>query len=116
VHPNKFFQMVKVQNYNHMCGQELQLRLMDMQPLNFLNTQIVLPLYKISIKYKTQRGNSKQSERFILTNLPGGGKTGTEDCNRIIQNAVAEYGKSRFWVYSEITQISYFCDVVLSID
>lgn len=73
MHPNKFFKIAKVLNCNGMSDQDVRQTLIDAHPLNFLKSEIKLPLYKITIKYKTRRGNLRESEKYLLINVSLGG-------------------------------------------
>lgn len=112
MHPNKFFKIAKVLNCNGMSDQDVRQTLIDAHPLNFLKSEIKLPLYKITIKYKTRRGNLRESEKYLLINVSlGGGKS-----NKTIQRYMDEYSKFHGLFDTEVIGVQHFCDVALIID
>lgn len=74
VHPSKFFKMAEILNCNGVPDRILKQKLENVHPLNFLNAQIKLPVYKVGIRYRTRRGNLKETEKYMLAGInPGGG-------------------------------------------
>lgn len=45
---------------------DLRKKLSSIHPLNFLKSNITLPVYKISLSYTTDKGNYKTVERYAI--------------------------------------------------
>lgn len=45
-------------------------KLMNVHPKNFIKSNIVLPLYEISIAYDTVNNNRREGKRYMIVNTP----------------------------------------------
>lgn len=48
----------------------LKEKLMNLHPKNFIKSNIVLPLYEISIEYDTVNNNHRVGKRYMIANTP----------------------------------------------
>lgn len=115
LHPNKFFSTVMINNCNSMPIQDMRQKLIDTHPLNFLKSQIEIPVYKVKLIYETHKNNLKISEKIFLPNVCSGGvKKDTEyNLEFLINKSIEEYKKDHTLKYVQIIDINHICDVVL---
>ena len=41
---------------------------MNIHPRNFIKSKLELPVYKVSVGYETEKGNYKESEKYMILN------------------------------------------------
>lgn len=116
LHPNKFFNNVSIQNCNDVSKQDVRKKLMNTHPLNFLESQIKLHIYKVKLVYRTHMENLRTSEKIIVTNICPGGETDTKNSfESLINRSVEKYRRDHTLKYIEVVEVHHVCDVVLQI-
>ena len=73
MHPSKIIQESDCRisfELGGVCDNRLKEKLMSIHPKNFIKSDIVFPLYEVSIAYDTINGNHREGKRYIIANTP----------------------------------------------
>lgn len=71
LHPSKFFELCAIRtkiDIFEIFDDSLKIRLMNIHPKNFIKSKLELPVYKVSVGYETDKGNYKESEKYMILN------------------------------------------------
>lgn len=71
LHPSKFFELCAIRtgiDVLEIFDDRLKKKLMNIHPRNFIKSKLELPVYKVSVGYETNKGNYKESEKFMILN------------------------------------------------
>lgn len=71
LHPSKFFEWCAIRtgiDIFEIFDNDLKNKLMNIHPRNFIKSKLELPIYKISVEYETEKGNYKESEKYMILN------------------------------------------------
>lgn len=71
LHPSKFFEWCAIRtgiDVFESFDEELKRRLVNIDPRNFIKSKLELPVYKVTVGYETQKGNYKESEKYMILN------------------------------------------------
>lgn len=74
LHPSEFFKWVAIRigiDVFEIFDEELRKKLMNVHPRNFIKSKITHPVYRIKVSYETDRGNYKESEKYMILDSPG---------------------------------------------
>lgn len=69
MHPSKFFEECSIRtdiDVVEVFDPDLKEKLKTVHPQNFLKTRLALPVYKITINYRTESGNFRTTERYTV--------------------------------------------------
>lgn len=98
---------------------KLKEKIMNVHPLNFIKSKVILPLFRVSIEYDTIHENHRESEKYMIMNKPMDEEgNGFLDVDFQAEIFLADYNKEhpkeplRNLV---INSIDYICDLVLPI-
>lgn len=123
VHPSKFFDEVGCricidvfEQYDPYVKEQLK----SVHPLNFLKTRITLPVFKITISYRTIRGNLRNAEKYIV--LDNSLLESSDSFNYYVESNVRMECDSYNLAHKKnpmldymIEKIEFICDAVLPI-
>lgn len=71
LHPSRFFEWCAIRtgiDVFEIFDDSLKKKLMNIHPRNFIKSKLELPVYKISVVYETDKGNYKESEKYMILN------------------------------------------------
>lgn len=71
LHPSKFFEWCAIRtgiDVFEIFDVSLKKKLMNIHPRNFIKSKLELPVYKVSVGYETDKGNYKESEKYMILN------------------------------------------------
>lgn len=71
LHPSKFFEWCAIRtriDVFEIFDDEIKKKLMNIHPRNFIKSKLELPVYKVSVRYETEKGNYKKSEKYMILN------------------------------------------------
>lgn len=71
LHPSRFFEWCAIRteiDVFEIFDDNLKKRLMNIHPKNFIKSKLELPVYKVSVGYETDKGNYKESEKYMIMN------------------------------------------------
>lgn len=74
LHPSKFFEWCAIRtgiDVFEIFDDGLKKKLMNIHPRNFIKSKLELPVYKVFVGYETEKGNYKESEKYMLLNYAG---------------------------------------------
>lgn len=74
LHPSKFFEWCVIRtgiDVVEIFDDNLKKKLMNIHPKNFIKSKLELPVYKVSVGYETDKGNYKESEKYMILNNGG---------------------------------------------
>lgn len=74
LHPSEFFKWCGMRtgiDVFEIFDDSIKKRLMNIHPKNFIRTRIEHPVYKITVSYMTDRGNYKESEKYMILDSAG---------------------------------------------
>ncbi|MFG6378347.1 MAG: hypothetical protein K1W19_08545 [Lachnospiraceae bacterium] len=74
LHPSKFFEWCAIRigfDTLEIFDNDLKKKLMNIHPKNFIKSKLELPVYKVCVSYETERGNYKESEKYMILNNSG---------------------------------------------
>lgn len=74
LHPSKFFEWCGIRtgiDVFEIFDNDLKKKLMKIHPRNFIKSKLELPVYKVSVGYETEKGNYKESEKYMILNNTG---------------------------------------------
>lgn len=74
MHPSEFFKQCAIRtgiDVFEIFDNDIKEKMMNIHPRNFIKSKITHPIYEISVSYETDRGNYKESTKYmILDNEP----------------------------------------------
>ncbi len=71
LHPSKFFEWCSIRigiDVFEIFDDTLKKKLMNIHPKNFIKSKLELPVYKVSVRYETEKDNYKESEKYMILN------------------------------------------------
>lgn len=74
LHPSKFFEWCAIRtgiDVFEIFDDNLKKMLISIHPKNFIKSKLELPIYKVSVGYETEKGNYKESEKYMILNNSG---------------------------------------------
>lgn len=74
LHPSKFFEWCAIRtgiDVFEIFDDDLKKKMMNIHPRNFIKSKLELPVYKVSVGYETEKGNHKESEKYMILNNTG---------------------------------------------
>lgn len=85
---------------------------MQIHPMNFIKTRVTLPVYKVVMSYDTDRGNRKETEKYMVMD-----SSSAEDiCEDMWADMFgSDYTKEHGLTNLNILDVSHICDAVLPI-
>lgn len=115
MHPSKFFKEVGLRtgvDTFEVFDDDLKQKLMQIHPMNFIKTRVTLPVYKVVMSYDTDKGNRKETEKYMVMD-----SSSSED---IYEDMWADmfghdYAKEHGLNNLQILDVSHICDAVLPI-
>lgn len=115
MHPSKFFKEVSLRtgiDTFEIFDDDLKQKLMQIHPMNFIKTRVTLPVYKVVMSYDTDRGNRKETEKYMVMD-----SSSSEDiCEDILADMFGrDYAKEHGLSNLNILEVSHICDAVIPI-
>ena len=116
MHPNKFFKEVNlrtgIDTFEIFDG-GLKNKLSELHPMNFIKTKVTLPVYRVWLSYETDKGNYKESEKYMVMDNPVDEEECYEDfwADMLSRDYCDEHGMKNVCVL----EIQHICDAVLPI-
>lgn len=116
MHPSKFFKEVSLRtgiDTFEVFDDDLKQTLMQIHPMNFIKTKITLPVYKVIMSYDTNKGNRKETKKFMIMDSSIDEDNTYEDIwsDMFGHDYAEEHGLSNL----QILEVSHICDAVLPI-
>ena len=116
MHPNKFFKETNLRtgiDTFEIFDNDLKNKLSELHPKNFIKTKVTLPVYKVIMSYKTDKGNYKEAEKYMIMDNPTDGEECYEDCwaDMLSRDYCDEHGMDDV----NILEVQHICDAVLPI-
>lgn len=74
LHPSKFFEWCEIRteiDVFEIFDDTLKKKMMSIHPKNFIKSKLELPVYKVSVGYETEKGNYKETEKYMILNNTG---------------------------------------------
>ena len=74
LHPSKFFEWCAIRtgiNIFEIFDDGLKKKLTNIHPRNFIKSKLEFPIYRVSVGYETEKGNYKESEKYMILNNAG---------------------------------------------
>lgn len=74
MHPSKFFEEVSCRigiDVFEIFDSELNEKLKNIHPMNFIKSRFTLPVYEIVVEYDTATGNHKSAKKYMVLDSPG---------------------------------------------
>lgn len=71
LHPSKFFEWCTIRtgiDVFEIFDDRLKKKLMNIHLRNFIKSKLELPIYKVFVGYETEKGNYKESEKYMILN------------------------------------------------
>lgn len=71
MHPSRFFDECGCKtgiDVFEVYDEDLRNKLKSINPKNFLTSRISLPVYKVNLSYETEKGNYKNTDRYVVMN------------------------------------------------
>lgn len=71
LHPSKFFEWCAIRvgiDTFEIFDNDLKKKLMNIHPKNFIKSKLEFPVYKVCVGYETERGNYKETEKYMVLN------------------------------------------------
>lgn len=93
---------------------ELLETLKNIHPLNFLKTKLEFPTYKITVGYKTEKGNYRTAEKYAVFNSPLDDEYSDMWVNMFIQDYNKDHPQHKM-VDCKILSMQKLGDIVLPI-
>ncbi len=123
MHPSKFFEEVGCRTHMDVFEQYdpyVKEQLKNVHPLNFIKTRVTLPVFKITISYRTIKGNLRHTEKYIV--LDNSHLESSDSFNFYVESNVqmecdsynSAHPKNPMLDYM-IKNIEFVCDAVLPI-
>ena len=115
MHPSKFFKETSLRtgiDTFETFDDNLKQKLMQIHPMNFIKTRVTLPVYKVVMSYDTDRGNRKETEKYMVMD-----SSSSEDiCEDMWADMFGrDYAKEHGLINLNILEVSHICDAVLPI-
>lgn len=115
MHPSKFFKETSLRtgiDTFEIFDEDLRQKLMQIHPMNFIKTRVTLPVYKVVMSYDTDRGNRKETEKYMVMD-----SSSAEDiCEDMWADMFGrDYAKEHRLTNLNILEVSHICDAVLPI-
>lgn len=122
MHPSKIIQESDCRisfELGGVCDNRLKEKLMGIHPKNFIKSDIVLPLYEVSIAYDTINDNHREGKRYIIANSPID-KDGDQICfmdfeARHMLESYNEDHPDKPMTSLEVMDVECICELVLRI-
>ena len=114
MHPNKFFNEVGIRtgiDVFEIYDDELKNKLENLHPLNFIKTQITLPVYQVTISYFNNNGNYKELNKYMIMNNPVDEEYGDMWADMFTRDYADKYHLHDL----KILDMKHICDAVLPI-
>lgn len=115
MHSSKFFKETSLRtgiDTFETFDDNLKQKLMQIHPMNFIKTRVTLPVYKVVMSYDTDRGNRKETEKYMVMD-----SSSSEDiCEDMWADMFGrDYAKEHGLINLNILEVSHICDAVLPI-
>lgn len=114
MHPNKFFKEVNLRtgiDTVEIFDRNLKEKLSELHPLNFIKTNVTLPVYQITMSYLTENGNYKESDKYMVMNDPSEDEFSDMWSDMFARDYAEKYNLKDL----HILDIKHICDAVLPI-
>jgi hypothetical protein len=114
VHPNKFFNEVNLRtgiDTFEIFDNDLKAKLSELHPLNFIKTNITLPVYEVVISYTTSNGNYKKTSKYMVLNNTDEDELSDMYSDMLVRDYTQKYNLKN----CQISEIKHICDAVLQI-
>lgn len=116
MHPNKFFKEVSlrtgVDTFEVFDG-NLKEKLSELHPLNFIKTNVTLPVYQVTMSYINDNGNYKKSNKYMVMDNPIKDEDNFDDM--LADMFSRDYAEKYHLKNLQILDMKYICDAVLPI-
>ncbi len=74
LHPSKFFEWCAIRtgiDVFEIFDDGLKKKLANIHPRNFIKSKLEFQVYKVFVGYETEKGNYKESEKYMILNSAG---------------------------------------------
>lgn len=119
LHPSKIFDEAACRtgiDVFEIFDEDLRQKLKNIHPKNFLKTIITLPVYRVMVKYETDKGNRKELEKYMIMDTPMDSVEDEEYFNEIWGEMYGQdYCNEHNFRDFHISKVEYICDAVLPI-
>lgn len=116
MHPCEFFKQCAIRtgiDIFEIFDNDLKQKLMNIHPRNFIKSRIVHPVYEVTIRYETSRGNHKESTKCMVLDSEPDEEYDEFWADMFARDYEAEYKQSIKNI--KILKIAHIGDAVLQI-
>lgn len=116
LHPSDFFKWCGIRtgiDVFEVFDENIRKKLMNIHPKNFIKTRISHPVYRVTVSYETDRGNHKESEKYMILDSPAYEEYEDFWADMFVRDYEEEH--RRKIKNLEICNIDYIGDAVLTI-
>lgn len=116
LHPSEFFERCVIRtgiDVFEIFDDSLKKKLMNIHPRNFIKSKLELPVYKVSVGYKTDKDNYKKSEKYMILNNTGEQEYSDMWADMFARDYESEYKSSIKNI--EVLNVEFVGDAVLQI-
>ena len=114
MHPSKFFNEAACRtgaDVFEMFDEDLQQKLKSIHPKNFIKSKITLLVYRVLVRYETDKGNEKELEKYMIIDAP---VEDGEYYNELWADMYgSDYCKEHNLKSFHVENIEHICDAVL---
>lgn len=116
LHPSKFFEWCAIRtgiDVFEIFDNDLKNKLMNIHPRNFIKSKLELPVYRVFVRYETEKGNCKEARKYMILNNSGEQEYDDMWAEMFTRDYESEYKKTIKNI--EVLNVEFVGDAVLQI-